>query len=218
MNEIIFITHVLLVLAFGLGALRLGKEALICWVGMQTILANLFVIKQISFLQFEVTCSDVFAIGCLLGLNLLQEYFGKEVAKKTGWICFFMMFFFAAMAQLHLHYVPSSHDTSHPAFHQILSTTPRLFFASLITFILVQQCDLHLFQRLKHYFPSFSWRSAFSIASSQLLDTLLFSFLGLYGLVHSLFDIIVMSFIIKFIIILLMIPLTKFAKKCLPSN
>jgi queuosine precursor transporter len=218
MNEFIFIIHIFLVLGFGLGALRLGREALICWVAIQALLANLFVIKQIFFFGFEVTCSDVFAVGCLLGLNLLQEYFGKESAKKAGWICFFTLLFFAAMSQVHLAYFPSPHDTTQQAFIDILSPAPRLLIASLVTFIIVQQCDLRLFQKLRAHLPSFSLRSGISICLSQLLDTALFSFLGLYGLVNSLFDIVFISFLIKFLIILFMTPFTTFAKKCLPSN
>jgi len=218
MNEIIFIIHILCILSFGLVALRLGKEALTCWVAIQIILANLFVIKQIYFLGFEVTCSDVFAIGCLMGLNLLQEFFGKESAKKAGWISFFTLLFFAAAAQLHLAYIPSIHDTAHPSFVTILSTSPRLLLASLTTFLIVQQMDLRLFRTLKSRLPSFALRSAISIILSQLLDTLLFTFLGLYGLVHSLFDIILISFLLKVLVVFCMTPFTSFAKRCLPSN
>lgn len=218
MNEFIFIIHIICVLGFGLWAFRLGKEALISWVAIQTLLANLFVIKQISFLGFEVTCSDVFAIGCLMGLNLLQEYFDRESAKKAGWICFFSMLFFAVMAQFHLGYRPSTHDTTQSSFITILSTSPRLLVASLATFLIVQQVDLRLFRRLSSKLPSFALRSGISIGLSQLLDTFLFSFLGLYGIVNSLFDIVLMSFLIKLAIIFLMTPFTTFAKRCLPSN
>ena len=83
MNECIFLLHVALVIGFALGALRLGKEALTAWVALQAVLANLFVIKQMTFLGFTVTCSDVFAIGSIAGLNLVQEFFGKESARKA---------------------------------------------------------------------------------------------------------------------------------------
>lgn len=214
----IFILHILAVLGFGLASLRLGKEAIIAWVVIQTLLANLFVIKQISFCGFEVTCSDIFAVGCLVGLNLLQEYFGKESAKQAGKICLLLLAFFALMARFQLGYLPSPYDTTHAAFSQILSSSPRLLFASLTTFFVVQQLDLHLFRHLKSKLPSFSFRNAISISLSQLIDTVLFSYLGLYGLVHSLFDIIVMSFLIKFFIILVLTPFTTFARKCLRSS
>src|SRR5581483_7233115 len=98
MNELIFFLHLAIVLGFLYTSFKLGKEALIVWIAIQGVLANLFVIKQMHFFGFNVTCSDVFAIGSILGLNLLQRHFGKEVAKKTTWISFFFMSFFALMS------------------------------------------------------------------------------------------------------------------------
>ena len=218
MNELIFLFHILFVMGFGLAALRLGKEALIAWIAIQTILANLFVVKQIFFFGFEVTCSDVFAIGCLFGLNLLQEYFGRKSAQKATWVCFFAMVFFALMSQFHLLYTPSVHDTTQNAFFTVLSATPRLLLASLATFMLVQQIDLRIFRKLSAHIPSFALRSGISLSLSQLLDTVLFSMLGLYGIVSSLFDVIFMSFILKMVIVLAMTPLTLFSRKFVPAQ
>ena len=53
MNESLFILHVILVMAFGFGALRMGKAALTAWIALQAVLANLFVIKQIEFFRFS---------------------------------------------------------------------------------------------------------------------------------------------------------------------
>src|SRR3972149_3921393 len=111
MNEILFSFHILLIIGFSLGALRLGKEALIALISMEALLANLLVLKQMTFFGLTITCTDVFAIGTILGLNLLQEYFGKESASKAAWICFFLLVFFALMSQIHLFYKPSYTDT-----------------------------------------------------------------------------------------------------------
>ena len=94
MNEALFIIQIIVIVGFALGALKLGKETLITWVAIQALIANLFVLKQITLLGLHVTASDAFAIGSLLGLNFLQEYFDREDARKATWICFFFMFFF----------------------------------------------------------------------------------------------------------------------------
>lgn len=220
MNEILFIFHVIVVMAFGFAALRLGKATLAAWIALQAVLANLFVIKQIDFFGFHVTCSDVFAIGSMLGLNLLQEYFGKDAAKKALWASFFAMLFFVAMAQIHLFYQPSPFDTSHASFETILSSSPRLLMASISVFVIVQQIDLRLFGTLKQKFPRLplSARNGLSLSVTQLLDTALFSFLGLWGLVAHLFDVIFISFLIKLAIIALMSPLTHFSKRFIPKK
>jgi queuosine precursor transporter len=220
MNEILFFIHALLVMGFGFGALRMGKAALTAWVALQAVLANLFVLKQISLFGFNVTCSDVFAIGSIFALNLLREYFGQDAAKKTLWTCFFTMIFFVLMAQIHLFYVPSSFDTAHPAFETILSPSPRLLLVSLAVFVLVQQIDLLLFGILKRKFYTLplSLRNACSVSITQFLDTFLFSVFGLWGLVSHLSDIILVSFLIKLLVIALMSPLTHFSKRFVPHE
>ena len=191
-------------------SLRLGERAIIALIALQAVFANLFVVKQISLFGLSVTCSDVFAIGTILSLNLLQEYFGKEKAKQAVNISLISLIFFGVMSQVHLLYAPISSDTTHPAFAQIFSSSPRILFASLFTFFLVQRLDLLLFSHLKGKLPI---RIATSLVLSQFLDTVLFSFLGLYGIVESVFDIIAVSFLIKCIIILLSSPFTLFSKR-----
>jgi uncharacterized integral membrane protein (TIGR00697 family) len=214
-NETLFFLHVLIVLAFAWGALRLGKAALVGWIAIQATLANLFVMKQMDLFGLTVTCSDVYAIGSILGLNLLQEYFGKESAKQATRICFLLMVFFAFMAAIHLLYQPSSLDQTHDAFFTILSTTPRLLLASLLTFFMVQQVDVRFYQFLRNALPhrSLAFWNLISLVVSQFLDTLLFSFLGLFGLVSSFWDILLLSFGVKLLIILFMVPALSLVKR-----
>jgi uncharacterized PurR-regulated membrane protein YhhQ (DUF165 family) len=77
LNESVFFLQVVLIIAFSLLALKRGSAALTTWITVQALLANLFVLKQITLFGLNVTASDGFAIGSLLGINLLQEYFSK---------------------------------------------------------------------------------------------------------------------------------------------
>ncbi len=199
MNECLFFIQLLLIALFALGALKLGQAALTAWVAIQALIANLFVIKQISLFGFDVTASDAFAIGSLLGLNFLQESFSQKAASQATRVCFFFLIFFTLASQLHLLYVPSADDTTHAAFTTLLSPFPRLLIASLSVFFIVQQIDIRFFAFLKTNFPTipFPLRTLLSLLVSQFLDTVLFSIAGLYGIVASLFDIIVISFAIK---------------------
>lgn len=215
MNELFFLLQLFLILLFTYGAFRLGEGALITAVSTHALMANLFVLKQISFFGFEVSCSDGFAVGSILGLNLLREHFGKKSAKKAISICFFFMIFFVVMSQMHLLFSPSIYDTSHAAYQLLLSPAPRLLIASLLVFYLIQHLDVRLFSWISHRLPlsPFSIRSSLSLVISQLFDTVLFSFLGLYGMVAKLSHIIFISFFIKIFIILTLGPLTAFFKR-----
>lgn len=209
MNLLHFLAQILLILLLAYGALRLGKQALIAQVSLFAIVANLFVLKQIALLGLHITCSDALAVGSILGLNLLREHFGKEAAKEAIHVCFFSMVCFASMAQLHLRFIPSPFDTTHSAYATLLAPSPRLLIASLTTFWIVQQFDLRAFGWISSLFPHspFAYRSSLSLTASQLIDTLLFSFLGLYGMVSHISHIILVSSAVKVLIILLMGPL-----------
>lgn len=220
MNELLFFLHLFLVFGFGLIALKLGKTYLTLWVAIQAVLANLFVVKQIFFLHFNITCSDVFAIGSILGLNLLQEYYDRKSARRALWGSFFAMLFFAAMAQLHLLYEPSTYDTTQGAFACILKPAPRLLAASIFVFLLTQLLDVRLFQVFKQKCPflPFSVRSSLSTTLTQFTDTVLFSILGLWGLVSCLWDIIFVSFLVKLILISCLASLLSLAKRIIPPS
>lgn len=215
MNELFFFLHLGVIILGTLGAFRLGKEALLLWVCLQAIFANFFVLKQINLCGFSVTCSDVFAVGGILGLNLIREFYGKSFAKKTATFCFYSMLLFSLFSQIHLLYLPTAEDTMHEAYTMLLKPSPRLFLASLLVFFIVQKIDIKIFTHLKNREnPSpFTIRNLLSLLLSQLLDTILFTFLGLYGVLSSLVDIIFISFLIKSVAILCLTPLTWFIQK-----
>lgn len=199
MNELLFFIHIVLVLGFALFSLRLGRVALVVFAILQAILANLFVLKQTSLFGLAVTCSDVFAVGGILSLNLLQDRYGKEAAKGAVNLSLVVLLFFALMSQVHLAYTPLSMDATQSSYTMLLGLAPRLIGASIATFYLVQRFDVWFFGQLSSI--KLPIRIAASLTLSQLLDTTLFSFLGLYGQVASLFDIIVFSFLVKTIVI-----------------
>ncbi len=142
MNEIIFFSQSICIIAFAIIAQRIGSSALTTFVTVLALVANLFVLKQITLFGFEVTASDTFAIGSLVGLNMLQEYYGPQEAKKATWTCFLFLMFFAIVSQQHLLYAPSQSDTANGAFVILLTPALRLFLASMSTFFIVQQFDI----------------------------------------------------------------------------
>ena len=215
MNFPIFLAHIAFVVGSVLLALRLGKTSLVAWIVLQAVLANLFVVKQMELFGLTVTCSDVFAIGAILGLNLLQEHFGKKEAKKAVNISFFALLFFGCMALIHLAYVPSPSDETHEAFRLIFSSTPRIIAASFAVYWLVQKWDIYFFQWLQKRFDGkrLAIRLWVSLFVSQAIDTILFSLLGLYGIVDSVFDIMVLSYGVKCFIITLGAPIAAYSKK-----
>jgi queuosine precursor transporter len=216
LNEMIFLGHALLVVAFVLSALRFGQRTLTATLALLAILANLFVLKQTHLFGLNVICSDVYVIGSMLGLNLLQEYYGKRAARGAVWISFFALLLFGLMSQIHLLYKASTYDTRDLAYHAILSPTPRLLFASFAAYLLSQLLDTELFGRLRRG-PLFL-RSAFSMTLCQVVDTATFTLLGLLGLVSHLLPIVLMSLAIKMITICTSTPFLALARRLVPRD
>lgn len=92
MNELFLLIHTLIISIAALIALKLGKHCLIAFIAAQSILANLFVVKQITLFGFNGTASDAFMIGSIFGLHLLQEYYGTKEAQNSVKISFFAYF------------------------------------------------------------------------------------------------------------------------------
>lgn len=215
MNSIILFVHVLTVSGLTLLALRLGKEWMIAWLSLLAVTMNLFVLKQVTLFGLCVTSSDALAVGYLLGLNLIQEFFGTRTARMTVWISLFISASFVLLSKLHLSYTPNFYDLAHPHFSTLLSPLPRIILASLLSFLLVQLFDLAFFQflRKKTEGKYLTFRTTLALLLSQLFDTLIFSLLALYGLVENVGHIILLSLAIKGIVILFSTPFITLSKK-----
>lgn len=215
LNLLLFLGSCALIAGFAWFFWHLGQSALTAWIAILSLLANLFVLKQIGLIGFNATASDIFAIGSLLGLNLLQEKYGRAAAQQAIWGSFSCLVFFAVMSQIHLFYEPSIYDTAQDAYAFLLTPAPRIMISSLITFLVVDQFDSRLYGVLRQKFPNISMIliSGVTMCFSQLLDTVLFSMLGLYGVVQAIMEIIVVSYSIKLIAIANTVPWTFVTKK-----
>ncbi len=205
MNEFIFIFQTLFVSGAAIICWKISKEALIAFICLQIIIANLFVTKQIGLFGYTATGADAFIVGGIIGFHLLQEFYGPEIVRKTIYLSFGLLLFFLAVSQLHLAYLPTIFDTTQPAAQIIFGTIPRIAAASLIAYFISQQIDLRVFAFFKKIFSgrSLPVRNVLTASISQLIDTVLFSVLGLMGIVSSLSSIIFISYSIKMIALVL---------------
>lgn len=206
MNELVFIIQVVVVVSAVMLGRRFKKEGLMVLAVLLAVFANFFVLKQIDLMGWTVTCADAYVIGHLLCLNLIQQECGKEWAKKTVQLSFGAMVIFALLSEIHLVFMPSEVDVTQVHYQALLGIAPRLLLASLGSFYLVQRLDIYLFGKLLNLMPKTAWkiRSAISLVISQAVDTLLFTLLGLYGVVDNWLAIFWMSFVVKCVVIGLM--------------
>lgn len=214
-NELIFIVHTLIIGLSCLLALRLGASALVAFVSVLCILANLFVTKQITLFGLSATGSDAFTIGAVLGLNMLQEYYGKSAARTAIVINFFLLVLYAIVSIIQLAYIPSSFDTMHEHFIHVCGPMPRIVIASFTVYLITQYLDYLLYGFLKKYCHNrlLLLRNYASLICTQLIDTILFTLLGLYGLVENIWHIMIISYAVKVLAIIIATPCVQLSKR-----
>lgn len=219
-NEAVFFLQIFCVGIGSLFMLRLGCSAVTAYVSLLGVLSNLLVCKEVILFGFTVTASDSLAVGLILSLNLIQEWFGREAVKKAIFTNFALLIIYLLLTQIHLWHTPAPKDIMHPHYRAILLTMPRLAVASLTSYLVVQLSDSIFYRWLSTLLQGrlFTLRNLISLSSSEFIDTLLFSFLGLYGSVSNLQDIIVFSYLVKLISIACFIPLIALIKRLVPYD
>lgn len=219
-NEVIFIVQAKCVALFCLLAAFKGKEALTALICTFTLLANIFVLKQVELFSMTVTTTDVFSIGILLCCNILQEFHGKRAAKNAIFFSFATMLLFVISSFLLTAYTPHYTDIYHSHYDAIITPSPRLFIASIIAFTSTQIIDRRIFIYLRRNIFVGSLPLAFvvSLVVSQCIDTFLFTTIGLYGVVGNIIDISIFSIIIKTCGVAVMTPFTLFIKYLSTQN
>lgn len=213
-NICIFLLHIATVSGSLLLALKIGRDALLTLTCIFAVLMNLLITKQIVLGRLTATATDAFMVGILIGLNLIQEYWGKEEAQWAIMLSFASTLTTTLFSLIHLLYLPAQTDIMHPHFAALFALSPRIVTASLISYILSTRCDTAVYAYLK--IPSQSLRAFISGGTSQALDTVLFSLLGLYGVVPSIIPIIGISYSLKIITLLCMAPLLRIAQYVVP--
>jgi queuosine precursor transporter len=204
-NELLFAAHIVAVSASVLWALWYSYGALLAVLSLQLILANLFVTKQIMVFGIETTCSEVFVVSGMYGISLIRSYYGDRLARNAIWTTFGFLLLFVCFVQFHCAYVGIDMVMS-GYIAQMCSATMRLLCASLLAY-LVSECVHLVLTRLLGTEKESPIGQVCAITGGQLVDTVTFGYVGLYGLVDDLYSIMLFSLVVKIIIIIALAPL-----------
>ncbi len=201
----------MLILASGLGgALFLGEAALVTFLFLQMILANLLVLKLVMLFGLEVTACDAFAISALIAMNLLRQYYGPDVAVRAVATTLFFTILTVAIMSMHNTWIPAPHDVMHERYVALLGPVLSVFLASLVVSAVVLVLDAALFHALSLAFTQVSlWRRMMgSILLSQAVDTFLFTLLALGPWVVDFWSLFLWSYWVKVVTVLVLVPMT----------
>jgi len=215
-NEWLFVAHVLAVSVSVLWGLWYSHGALLAVLGIQLVLANLFVSKQIMLFGIETTCSEVFIVGGMYGISLMRAYYNPQACQRAIYTIFGTLSLFVVLVQFNLAYAGIDAEFS-SGLVTICSSSGRLLIASLCAYVISERTHLFFCSLLDKNNESVVWQVA-AIIGGQLIDSVVFGLIGLYGVVNHLVSVILFSVVVKIIVVLALSPMLAVTRCCIPSK
>lgn len=127
----------------------LGKEGIIGWMGIASILANILILKSVDLLGISATLGNVLFASNFLATDMLTENYGYKEAKKGVLFAIISVIAYLLIGQGALLFAPNSMDTMQPLFETLFSFAPRITFASISMFALSNFIDIRLYEYLR---------------------------------------------------------------------
>lgn len=89
-----------------------GKQGLIAWVAIGTIIANIQVIKTVEIFGISATLGNVMFASIYLATDILNDIYGRRVAKRAVWLGFSSTLIMIIVMQLscNCHYILFLHQ------------------------------------------------------------------------------------------------------------
>ncbi|MFH0882844.1 MAG: queuosine precursor transporter [bacterium] len=222
-NALLFFGWTLVVIAGVLGAFRFfGRAGVYGVLAIYIILANIFVVKQITLFGIAATGGNSLYGALFLATDLISEYWGKKEAQKAVWFGWFAAFTFLVATQVFILFIPSGDDFADEPMRRLFALTPRIVAASLIAYLISQTHDVfayHMWMRRTQ--GRHLWlRNNASTWVSQLIDSAVFSsiaFLGVFPL-NTVIQIFASTYLLKVIVAALDTPFIYLSKRWLPAE
>ncbi|MFB9972888.1 queuosine precursor transporter [Allobacillus sp. SKP2-8] len=220
-NEVLWLIFALINFLLVIFIYRIfGKNGLIVWIGMSTVLANMQVLKTVELFGVTATLGNIVYGTIFLATDIINEKYGKEEARKAVWLGFYTLITMTIVMQFALLFQPHESDVAHEALSDIFSLVPQVAVGSLLAYIISQNIDVVIFAKLKSKFAGtkFLWiRNNLSTMISQLIDTTIFSVIAFWHFLTTdmsvWLSIFLSTYVIKFLVSALDTPFMYMAKK-----
>ena len=208
-----FVTFIVMVLMYRC----FGKQGLIAWVAIGTIIANIQVIKTVDIFGISATLGNVMFASIYLATDILNDIYGRKVAKRAVWLGFSSTLVMIIVMQMSLHFIPAPEDISQKALSTIFVLLSRIALGSIIAYIIGQHVDVFIFSMIKKVFQSdktFIIRAYGSTVLSSIIDTALFVTIAFIGTLPAsvVFEIFITTYVLKLVSTIFNVPFGYIAK------
>lgn len=150
MNELIIIGEIIAVFSILLICKRLfGKNGMIAWVGLATVLANIITAKNVNVFGLSTAIGTVMFASTFLATDILAECYSVQDAKKAVKIGLFSNIILIVSTQIALLYTPSEFDYANGAMQTLFSLNLRISIASAAMYYIANMADIYVFSKIK---------------------------------------------------------------------
>ncbi len=175
------------------------------------ILSNILAVKLFSIGSWIVLPAAVIVyVFTYPILDVITEVYGKKAAHRTVLTGFLTQLFAVFFIWIAIQLPAAPYFENQPAFETIFTAGFRITIASLAAYLVSQNLDVMLFNKLKsrHGDKKLWIRNNASTMASQLVDTTLFITIAFYGIMPlgALLTLIATQYAFKFMVAILDTP------------
>lgn len=224
-NELLFGILVVLDVLFVLICFRLGRIYLCTAVVANIAFTNMVSSKLVTIFGLDSTVANVFYAAIFLATDLLNEYYGRKVARQAIWMGFLALVPIIAFAPLVRMFEPVPYALPpSEAMDVLFDLTPRIAAASVIAYLAANLFDVWSFKKIRDRLPGRKWlwlRKNGSTYMSQGVDQFVFVTLAFAAVVPGavFWQIMLSGYLVKIAVATLDTPIVYAAKWIgLPSD
>lgn len=150
-NELILVLEMIFIFSALLICKKVfGKNGVIGWVAVATILANLLTAKNVELFGLYTSIGTVWFASTFLATDILSECYSKEDAKQAVWFGVFANILFIIGSQITLRYMASPIDYANEYMQGLFALNLRISISSSIMYIIANFADIYIYNALRN--------------------------------------------------------------------
>ena len=150
MNEIVLLIETMAVFSILLICKKaFGKNGLIVWVAIATVLANIITAKNVDIFGLSTAIGTVMFASTFLATDILTECYSIKDARTAVKIGLFSNIVLIVSTQIALLYQPNPFDYANEAMQTLFSLNLRISIASAIMYYIANMSDIYIFSKIK---------------------------------------------------------------------
>lgn len=195
MNNLLMIIGIIIIFSLLLLTKKFfGKEGLIGWIAIATILAEIGVTKSVNILGLSATLGNIMFASNFLATDILTECYSEKEAKKSLKLGIWFLFIFLIATQGMILFKANELDFANDSLKTIFGIVPRISVASITMLIIANYVDIRLYSYLKRKMNNkYMWlRNNLCTILCNGLENFFFTFIAFAG-IYTIKDILIIS-------------------------